>query len=84
MKYIIDEIYPWNIPALIEDIVKLAAPMGDHAVFVQQGKKEHVLLHNPTRDEIAAALGTGAQAVIVKRLRPEPGEPADEISRGEC
>mgnify|MGYP001566636714 CR=1 FL=1 len=81
MKYVIDEIYPWNIPTLIQDIVRLAAPIGDHVVFVQQGKKEHALLHNPTREEIAAALGADTQAVIIKRLRPEPGEPADEISR---
>lgn len=75
MKYIIDEIQPWNIPILIEDIQRLVAPMTDYAVGVWHCG-EMTLHHGPV--DISKVLADGATSVIIKRHRPEPGEPSPE------
>lgn len=78
MKITIDEIQPWNIAALAEDIQQITSGMGPHAVWVWHGGSggNSTLLRNPTLQETEQALARGAAAVIVKRTGPEPGEPA--------
>ncbi len=75
MKYVVDEIHPWNIPYLADDIHRLAAPLGDHTVWIWHGEKKSSTLRNPTKEQIDKALAMGVETVIVKRTQPEPDEP---------
>lgn len=80
MKYIIDNVHPWEIDALADDLRRLTSPMTDFVAMVFADGETPVKLDSPPADELEKALRHGivTDVIIARRrdieIEPNPAE----------